>query len=635
MNISTLAKILGVSIKELRDTGNKEGLKGFSGRNTRIPYQSALEITKVLRPEKVEKLQDDDKIYIAHSLTVAELAEAIGRPPGVVMKTLVLNGVMVTLNESIDFDTAALVSSELGIEVHPENPEMMDQGPKELEDIETFSNEGDGKIVERAPVVTVMGHVDHGKTTLLDTIRRANVAGGEAGAITQHISSYQIEYNDKKITFVDTPGHEAFTAMRVRGTQLADFVILVVAATEGPKPQTVEVIERAKITKTPVIVAINKIDLPEADAEKVKGDIAAFGLVPEEWGGDVPFLEISAKNNLGIEKVLDTILLMADVAELKGQVDCAGQGVVIESHLDNKKGVVATVLVTRDKIEVGDFVACGIVSGKIRTIIDSAEKIKQKSELGEPVEITGLSDVVDTGELLKVYDSKKAVQNAINTEKVKRSQKKIYYSKKTTDDSEVKVVLKADVAGSLEALKEAILKIPQEHAKVSIIAESVGQVSESDVEFAETTNSTILAFHTNIIPNAQNALEKKEVGLMKSDIIYEILEWVEGELLKHIKHEVKTVKLGEAEVLALFKGDKPDIQVLGAEVKEGKILDNKELKVIRRGTEMGRLEIIELQRNKVKSKEVNISQQFGLSVKGKVKVQVGDILESIDEVVIK
>jgi small GTP-binding protein domain len=346
---------------------------GFQGRNTRIPYNSAIAITKILAPERLEKLKDDDKIYLPPSLTVAELAEAIGKPPGVVVKTLIMNGVMATLNEKIDYDTAYLISQELGVEVYPET--------KEEEAVSTtttivnlekvFNTKTGTNLVKRPPVVTVMGHVDHGKTTLLDTIRKTNVVATEAGAITQHVSSYKIEYKGQPITFIDTPGHEAFTAMRARGTQLADFIILMVSAVEGPKPQTIEVIERAKISKTPVIVALNKIDLPNADIEKAKADIAKFGLVPEEWGGDTPFIPISAKNNINIDKLLDTVLLLADLTNLLGCMDQPGQAVVVESYIDNHIGVVTKILVTRYKLKVGDFVSCGPVAGKIRTIKDT------------------------------------------------------------------------------------------------------------------------------------------------------------------------------------------------------------------------------------------------------------------------
>ncbi len=642
MNISTLAKILGVSINELRETGTKKEIYGFSGRNTRIPYNSAVEITKVLKPDKLSKLQNDDKIYLPNSLTVNEFAEAIGRPVGSVVKTLLLNGIMATLNEKIDYDTASLIAEELKVEVFPENPEMFDRGNSQdlqlIKNVEYDDTPGIEKAyVHRSPVVTIMGHVDHGKTTLLDTIRKTNVVATEAGAITQHISSYQITYKNEKITFVDTPGHSAFTAMRARGSQLADFIILVVSAVEGPKPQTVEVIERAKLSKSSVIVAINKIDLPESDIERVKQDIAGFGLVPEDWGGDTPFIPISARNNLNIDKLLDTILLHAEVADLKGQINCKGQGIIIESHLDRQLGVVASILVTKDTIKVGDYIRCSEYVGKVRKMENSEGKNIQVAEISEPVMLVGLPEVCDIGEAVLVYPSQKEAQVSASIEKAKKLNKKtlILGGSTSGDDAEINLMLKADVLGSLEALKESIIKIPQEKVKINIKAESVGEINENDVEFAKTTNSTILAFHTKISPKATYSLKTTGIGLVQSDVIYELLEWVEETILKNVKHEIKTQVLGRAEVLAIFKSEKPTIQVLGAEVKEGKIFSNKNLKLIRNDEEIGKLEIQELQRNKSKSSEVNISQQFGVSVTGKGKVQVGDILESYDETVVK
>ncbi len=634
MNISTLARLLGKSTPQLREIAQEHGIPGFQGRNTRIPYSSAISITKIIAPERLEKLKNDDKIYLPNTMTVAELAEAIAKPPGVVVKTLILNGVMATLNEKIDYDTAALVSQELGVEVYPEAPD--DFVPTMIsEKIEkAFGQNLDGNLVSRPPVVTVMGHVDHGKTTLLDTIRKTNVVAEEAGAITQHVASYKIEYNGRKITFIDTPGHEAFTAMRARGTQLADFIILMVSAVEGPKPQTVEVIERAKMSQTPVIVALNKIDLPNADIEKAKADIAKFGLVPEEWGGDTQFIPISAKNNINIDKLLDTILLMADIADLKGSVDKPGQAIVVESHIDNQVGVVATLLVTRYCIKVGDNVSCGEVVGKIRSIKTTEGKTVQQAEICDPIEVTGLSGIVNTGELLIVHETQKAAQIAADMEKAKRSLKRTYIYKQETSEGDINLFLKADVSGSLEALKESILKIPQESVRIRIVGEGVGKISETDVEFAHTTNSTILAFHTDILPKAADIISKLRVNLVQSSIIYEILQWVEEQLLKNIKHQTKIEVLGRAEVLANFKSEKANIQIFGGEVKWGKILDNKELRLIRNGEDMGRLEVVELQRNRVKVKEVNIAQQFGVSVKGKVKVEVGDFVECIDEIVI-
>lgn len=641
MNISTLAKILGVSINELRDTGAKKDIYGFSGRNTRIPYNSAVEITKVLRPEKLSKLQNDDKIYLPSSLSVGELAEAIGRPAGIVVKTLLLNGVMATLNEKIDYDTASLIAEELRIEVFPADPELFEKSTPDnlqlIKSVEYDTPEGDKKFVQRPPVITIMGHVDHGKTTLLDTIRKTNVVATEAGAITQHISSYQITYKDQKITFVDTPGHAAFTAMRARGSQLADFIILVVSAVEGPKPQTVEVIERAKISKTPTIVAINKIDLPDSDIDRVKQDIAKFGLVPEEWGGDTPFIPISARNNLNLDKLLDTILLHSEVADLKGQVECQGQAVIIESHLDRQLGVVSTVLVTKDFLKVGNYIRCSEFIGKIRKIENSEGKNLQDAGISEPIMLVGLPEVCDVGEVIIVFPSQKDAQVSASIEKAKKVNKRnvMMAGSSQTEENEIHIILKADVSGSLEALKESIIKIPQEKLKIIIKQESVGEVGEGDIDFAKTTGSTILAFHTKISAKASHQMRITPVNIVQSDIIYELLEWVEESILKLVKHEIKTVVLGKAEVLAVFKSEKASIQVIGGEVKDGKILSNKNLKLVRNGEEIGVLEIQELQKNKAKVTEANISQQFGISLTGKAKVQVGDILECFDETVVK
>lgn len=637
MNISTLAKILGVSVNELKSTGQKNRIYGFAGRNTRIPYQSALDITKILRPDKAIKLKNDDKIYLSSSIKVSDFAETIGKPTGLVVKALLLNGVMVTLNEKIDYDTASLIASELGVEVFPENGELFENNSSSqnlnlIKTIEYDTPESEKKYIPRNPVVTVMGHVDHGKTTLLDSIRNANVASGEAGAITQHISGYQIVHKDKKITFVDTPGHEAFTAMRARGSQMADFVILVVSSIEGPKPQTVEVIERCKLSKTPVIVALNKIDLPDSDVERTKNEISKYGLVPEEWGGTTPFVEISAKTKQNLDKLLDIVLLHSEIAELKGQIDCPGQAIVIESHLDRTRGVVSTVLVIKDTIRTGDIIRASEFVGKIRRIQNPLGKELKEANIGDPVLLFGLPEVVDVGEPLIAYNNQRQAQTDASIEKQKKASQKLYISKPAKEGSnQINLVLVADVSGSLEALKEAIIKIPQEKMKLFIKQESVGQVNESDVEFAYTTNSSILAFHTHINSKVEGVIKKLGVNLVQSDIIYKILEWLEEQIFNSIKPEIKIVILGRAEVLAIFKSDKPSNQILGGEVKDGKIFDKKQIRVVRDGEEVGRFEVNELQRNKSKATEINISQQFGISLTGKGKVKVGDFLECIDE----
>jgi translation initiation factor IF-2 len=657
MNISTLAKILGVSINDLRDTGEKNKIYGFKGRNTRIPYNSAIAITKILKPDKLTKLKNDDKIYLPASMTVSEFAENIGKSAGEVIKMLLMSGIMATLNERIDYDTASLLASEMRIEVFPENGDINSNGdePEDLSLMRTIEYDTINKeYIRRPPVVTVMGHVDHGKTTLLDTIRSANVVSGEAGAITQHISSYNIEYTPKnkdllkadlaksksgaiKMTFVDTPGHEAFAAMRARGSQLADFIILMVSAVEGPKPQTVEVIERAKLSKTPVIVAINKIDLPEADVERAKAEIAGFGLTPEEWGGETPFVPVSAKTGENLDKLLETILQHAELADLKGEINCQGQAVVIESHVDRTKGVETTVLVIKEKLAVGNIMRCGGLVSKVKRIETTTGKSIQSADIGDPVVIYGVPEVVGIGEPIIIYKNQKQAQTDADIENLKRSSTKKIVNVDAniiTKDNQINIMLKADVTGSLEALKEAILKIPQEKVKLFIKSESVGELTESDIDFAKISGSTIVAFHTRYSSGIESMIEKNKVNVVSSDIIYELLNWTEEEIVKNTKHEIKITVLGQARILQLFRSDDPKLQVMGGEVFEGKLFSNKAVRVMREEKELGRMEIAQLQNNRVKTTDVKMGNQFGISLSGKVKVQKGDILESIDEMVI-
>jgi translation initiation factor IF-2 len=652
MNISTLAKIIGVSITELKEVGANRKIPGFNKKNTRISYNSALEITKILRPNKVKTLKNDENIYVPATITVIDLAHTINQAPGIVIKTLMMNGILATLNEKLDFDTASLIASELGVQVVQEKGEFNTDDSQDLSLIKTFSNNDlDQKdLTTRPPIVTVMGHVDHGKTTLLDTIRKANVVAGEAGSITQHISSYQIEYKpaDKelgkhlvkgkkgiKITFVDTPGHAAFTSMRVRGTQLADILILMVSVTEGCKPQTIEVIERAKISNTPVIVALNKIDLPDADPEKTMQEVASYGLVPEEWGGQTPFIKISAKNNLNIEQLLDRILFEAELREFKGLATGKAEAVVVETLIDTKAGAQATVLITKGKLMMGDIIECGLVSGKIKRIINSEGKSVQSAEIAEPVTIYGVSDHVAIGDMLRVFSTVKEANNYIQAQNIKSQGKKIFNNNSVDTGNTLNIIIKADVAGSLEALKESLLKIPQEQTKIVIKSESVGQINETDVDYAKTTNSTILAFHTSIATSALKHIEANKTSIISSDIIYEILEWCQTEILSRIKHEYRAEVLGFAEVLATFKSDKNNTQIIGGEVKKGKLIAHKLFRVIRSGELLGKIEVKELQKNKSKVNEINIAQQFGASFGTKVKILKGDIIECFDEIIIK
>jgi translation initiation factor IF-2 len=656
MNISTLAKILGLSIPDLREEAFRLNVPGFYGKNTRISYQSAVNITKLLKPEISNKLKDDNRIYLPSIMTVSEFAETIAKPSGIVIQTFLMNGIMTSMNEKVDYDTASLIAEELRVKVYPENGSFDtgdDSDMQMVKSVEYAGLEADKNYVSRCPVVTIMGHVDHGKTTLLDYIRSANVVSGEAGGITQHISSYQINYIaptekavkktskkskeviGKKLTFIDTPGHAAFSAMRARGSQMADFIVVMVSAVEGPKPQTIEVIERARVGKVPIIIALNKSDLPEADSERVKTEMTKFGVVSEEWGGTVPFVEISAKTGMGVDKLLQTILLMAEVEELKGQVDCQGQAVVIESHLDRSLGVVSTVLVTKDELKVGDIIRCGVYISKVKKLTTTENKAIQSAKLGEPVILIGLPEVIEAGEPLVVYTNQRQAQTDADIEKTKLSHKKVIYNQTSVGGNTINIVLKTDVAGSLEALKEAILKIPQENVKIIIKSEGVGEVGEGDVEFAATSNSTIIAFHTGLGARTEKLIDQNKLNLIQSDVIYEIIEWAETEVLKHKKYEIRINSLGKAEILGVFRSDKQGVQVFGGEVKDGKLVDNKTIQIWRNGEMIGQMTPVELQRNKDKVKNAYPPQQFGMSATGKVKIQKGDIIESIDEIIVK
>jgi translation initiation factor IF-2 len=642
MNISTLAKLLGATSSELREVGIRNKIRGFHGRNTRIPYSSALEITKIIRPEKEANLKDDDNIYLPATMTVAEFAESVDKPVGLVMRHLLMNGVMATINEKIDFDTAAIISSELNIEVQKMETDFGDSVLEDVSQSKILSS--DAMLAKRPMIVTIMGHVDHGKTTLLDSIRDTNVVATEAGAITQHITSYKIEFQGEQITFLDTPGHEAFAAMRARGSQIADVVVIVVSAVEGVKPQTLEVIQRVKLAKTKVVIALNKVDLPEADQVKVTQEIAGYGLVPEEWGGEVPFIPISAKLGTNVDKLLETLITISQIEEFKGEINVAGQAVVVESHLDNKLGVLTALIVTKGEIKTGDYVVVGDTYCKIKQIRDSNNKILKTAGLSEPIAILGLNKLVDTGEVMVTYPDKKTAENTAIEEARRRSVKKISIQRlssnlvdKKGSGNNLHIVLKADVNGSLEALKEAILKIPTEGVNLVIKDASVGQISENDLQFSVTSDSTIIAFNTSANQQALKWIKdnKNKVELIQSSVIYELLSWVEEAILSRVKKEIKQVSIGKAEVLAIFKSEKAHLQVFGGEVTENKISSNKKIKVWRNGQDIGILEIVEIQRNKQKVSEVFQPQQFGISTNNKVKIQKGDLIESFDEVVVK
>lgn len=548
-----------------------------------------------------------------------------------------MNGVMATINEEIDADTAGIIASEFGVEVEVQkaDSEGVKMGLGYVYDL--IAREEPANLKPRSPIVAVMGHVDHGKTTLLDTIRKTNVVATESGAITQHIGAYQIEHAGKLITFLDTPGHEAFAAMRARGANVTDIIVLVVAADDSVKPQTLEVINRAKLTKTPMIVAINKVDKPEANVDRVKADLSQLGVTIEEWGGATPAVPVSAKTGAGLDKLLETILLVADVKELKANPSGQTLGTVIESHLSRTHGAVATVLVQNGTLKVGDTVIVGTAFGKVRSMEDAlARKVKDAGP-SFPVLISGISEVPEVGDILKVTASlDEAKTQALNLQKLERVKRLMTKSQIKADPStrELKLILRADVAGSLGAITDAFSKLDTEDVKLNIVDQKVAEINESDIALAENTKSIIIGFHTRMTPGAAKLAKQKNVTVDIYEIIYELIEVVTQALLVMMPMVVVETILGKAKIKAVFRTEK-DIMIVGGEVAEGKIADKKKFRIFRDKVLVGDGKIEELQQSKIEVSEVALGKEFGLKIKVKVPVKEGDVLEIFDETVKK
>ena len=664
MDLSTLSQQLNMSVQELR---NKMRVAGFrvSMKARKVDNSLAKEIITVLSgrvvtqaaaPEKVSK------ITVPPLITVKDFSEKLKQPVTAVIKKLIQNGVMATINEEIDAETAGIIASEFGVEVEVQKKES--EGTKLALGYvyDLIAKEDPANLVLRAPIVAVMGHVDHGKTTLLDTIRKTNVVATEAGAITQHIGAYQVEvppgekpksreseanrgiprqarddFAGRKITFLDTPGHEAFAAMRARGANVTDIIVLVVAADDSVKPQTLEVINRAKLTKTPMIVAINKIDKPEANADRVKSDLSSLGVTIEEWGGTTPAVAVSAKTGLGIDKLLETILLVAEMEELKANPAGQTLGTVIESHLSRGQGAVATVLVQNGTLKVGDTVIVGTAFGKVRTMEDALGRKLKEVTPSQPVLISGISDVPEVGDILKVTGSlEEAKSQAITLQKLERVKRLMSRSQIKADPNtrELKLILRADVQGSLGAITDALGKLGTEDVKLNIVDQKVAEITESDIQLAENTQSTIIGFHTRMTPGVAKLAKQKNITVDIYDIIYELIEDVTQALLVMMPMVVVETILGRAKIKAVFRTEK-DLMIVGGEVAEGKIADKKKFRIYRDKSPIGEGKIDELQQNKIEVSEVGQGKEFGLKVKVKTPVKAGDVLEIFDESVKK
>ena len=581
------------------------------------------------------------KIEIPVSITVRDLAKLLGATSIQVIKILMMNGVMANINQSIDFDTAAIVASEIGYEAIPEKQEEeeieKDNGEVPLWR-QIIDKEDPRTLTQRPPVVTILGHVDHGKTSLLDAIRNTNVTAGEAGGITQHIGAYQIEHKGRTITFLDTPGHAAFSAMRARGAQGADIVILVVAANDGVMPQTKEAIAHAKAARVPIVVAMNKMDRSDANPDLVKKQLADHGLVPDEWDSDgVMVVPVSAKQRQGLDDLMEAILLTADSMKIEANPKGRVFGTVIEAKVDRSKGVLATLLVQNGTLEMGNIVLAGNAHGKIRAMFDYKGKKIHKAGPSTPVQIMGLTEVPSAGDVFQVYGSEKEARAIVEARKAEAAANKTK-DKFTLEDlfkraqegnvKELCLVLKTDVTGSIDPSVGELKNLNKEgEIKINILHSEAGAISENDVMLAAASHGIVIGFNVQPDAVAKKKAEDEGVSIRCYNIIYRLTEDIEKALKGMLEPEYQEVTTGKAEVRATFKISKLGV-IAGSRVLEGEIKKGSKVKVIRNGEEIQKSEISSLRHEKDDVKEVKSGPECGIAVKNFEEFEVGDILET-------
>lgn len=625
-------------IHQLRAKMSAAGFR-VSPKANKIDNYLAKQVLQALsqREAPVEQKPGLNKqVTLPKVLSVKDLAAKLNLEVTVVIKKLIQNGVMATINEEIDYDTAAIVASDLGFDVSEVQETTVRLGVGYVAEVmEKEKAANPDQFVARPPIVAVMGHVDHGKTTLLDTIRKTKVVETEAGRITQHIGAYQVNRNGKRITFLDTPGHEAFAAMRARGANVTDIIVLVVAADDGVKPQTIEVINRAKLTGTPLIIALNKIDKPDANPERVKKELSDYGVIVEEWGGTVPVAKVAALNGQGVDELLDLILLQADVMMLTANPQGQTLGTVIESNLSRTLGAVATVLIQNGTLNLSDIIGMGRAFGKIRSMTDAAGKKLKSAGPSTAVQITGLSEVPDAGDVLRTYpqldEAKIVATMAVKAERAKKIQKMGQFNVSTKD---LNIILKVDVLGSLEAINEALTKLNNTEVNLNVLEQGAGEINENDVLRASSANAVIIGFHTRMNPQATKLAAAKGVPVQIYDVIYELLEDLTRQVVEMMTPEIVRTDLGRAKILAIFRTEK-DKMIIGGTVAEGKVKDQALFEIKRGEGIIGKGSVLELQQNKVKTREVLRGSEFGMSVKSDVKIEDGDVLVMYEESVRK
>ncbi|EAD2919797.1 translation initiation factor IF-2 [Listeria monocytogenes] len=613
---------------------NRGGNFNNKGRNTK--KKGKLNHSTVPpTPPKPKELPE--KIVFSESLTVAELAKKLYREPSELIKKLFMLGVVATINQSLDKDAIELICDDYGVQVEEEIK-------VDVTDLDVyFENElneavDESKLVERPPVVTIMGHVDHGKTTLLDSLRNTKVTLGEAGGITQHIGAYQLEIHDKKITFLDTPGHAAFTAMRARGAQITDITILVVAADDGVMPQTIEAINHAKAAGMPIIVAVNKIDKPQANPDRVMQELTEYELVPEAWGGDTIFAPISAKFGEGLENLLDMILLVSEVEELKANPDRRAIGSVIEAELDKGRGPVATLLVQDGTLNIGDPIVVGNTFGRVRAMVNDLGRRVKKVGPSTPVEITGLNDVPQAGDRFVVFEDEKTARNIGETRASRAlvaqrsatnrvSLDNLFEHMKAGEMKEVNVIIKADVQGSVEALAASLRKIDVEGVNVKIIHTAVGAINESDITLAAASNAIVIGFNVRPTAQAREAAENESVDIRLHRVIYKAIDEIEAAMKGMLDPEFQEKIIGQAQVRQTINVSKVGT-IAGCYVTDGKITRDSGVRIIRDGIVVFEGEIATLKRFKDDAKEVAKGYECGITVQNFNDIKEDDVIEA-------
>ena len=587
-------------------------------------------------PVKIEKA-----VITSETITVKELSEKIGKPAAEIIKKLFILGIMATINQEIDFDTCSLIASDYGIELEHNVAKTFEEVLQESSDEVDESTE----LVERPPVVTIMGHVDHGKTSLLDAIRNSSVTEGEAGGITQHIGAYTVTCNGRTITFIDTPGHEAFTSMRARGAQVTDIVILVVAADDGIMPQTVEAINHAKAANVPIIVAINKMDRETANPERVKQQLTEHGLVSEEWGGDTICVPVSAKTQMGLDSLLEMVLLEADVLEIKATPNRLAKGTIMEAELDKGRGPIATVLVQNGTLKIGDTIVAGTAYGRVRAMVDDKGKRVAKAGPSQPVEVLGFSEVPAAGDILNVAEIDKLSRQVAEERRDKQKAEQLKnLSKVSLDDlfsqiaegqiKDLNIIVKADVQGSVEAVKQALEKLSNDEVRVRCIHGGVGAITGSDIMFASASNAIIIGFNVRPDAAARAAAEKEKVDMRLYRIIYNAIEDIEKAMKGMFKPVYEENTLGRISVRDTFKVSGVGT-IAGAYVQDGKVTRNAQIRVVRDGIVIHEGKIASLKRFKDDAKEVAAGYECGIGIENFNDIREGDTIEAFEMVEVK